>query len=161
MPKQLTQVQCDALRAFGFHRCAKSLYLQIRPHGSRSWLFRYSRNGRTHWLGLGPTELVTLATAQKMVLALRLAVLDGRDVLAEKRAGKANGDEHAPTFSECCVKYIADHAQSWRNAKHAAQWASTLKTYAEPMIGQLPVAAITAGHGADFLPPKRLSPPER
>jgi hypothetical protein len=73
MPKQLNQKQCDALHLFGFHRCAKSLYLQIRPHGSRSWLFRYSRNDRAHWLGLGPAELVTQAVARKAVLALRLA----------------------------------------------------------------------------------------
>jgi hypothetical protein len=29
------------------------------------------------------------------------------------------------------VKYITDHAQGWRNAKHAAQWASTLSTLGE------------------------------
>ena len=153
MPKDLNRSQCDALSAFGFHWCATSLYLQIRPHGSRSWLFRYSRNGRAHWLGLGPAELVTLAMARKAVLALRLAVLDGRDVSAEKRAAKTDRRKHAPTFAECCAKYIADHAQGWRNAKHAAQWASTLNSYAAPMIGQLSVAEIAAEQVAGVLRP--------
>jgi hypothetical protein len=34
------------------------------------------------------------------------------------------------------------HAAGWRNAKHRAQWRSTLVTYAFPMLGELPIAAI-------------------
>jgi hypothetical protein len=37
---------------------------------------------------------------------------------------------------------LAAHAAAWRNAKHAAQWRSTLKTYAEPVIGALAVQGI-------------------
>jgi integrase len=33
----------------------------------------------------------------------------------------------------------------WRNAKHAAQWPSTLATYVYPVFGGLPVAAIDTG----------------
>ena len=37
----------------------------------------------------------------------------------------------------------ADGARAnWRNAKHAAQWEATLATYAEPIIGALPVQVI-------------------
>jgi integrase len=43
------------------------------------------------------------------------------------------------TFKNCTEQYIAAHGAGWRNAKHAAQWSSTLKTYAEPVIGALPV----------------------
>ena len=38
--------------------------------------------------------------------------------------------------------YIASHRAGWRNAKHAAQWAATLKTYASPILGRLPLQAI-------------------
>ena len=41
------------------------------------------------------------------------------------------------------------HRAGWRNAKHAAQWESTLETYAEPVIGALPVQAIDTGAGAE------------
>lgn len=34
------------------------------------------------------------------------------------------------------------HGAGWRNAKHRAQWTSTLKMYASPVIGKMPVAAI-------------------
>ncbi|MGH8040594.1 MAG: tyrosine-type recombinase/integrase, partial [Rudaea sp.] len=36
----------------------------------------------------------------------------------------------------------AAHKSGWKNEKHAAQWTSTLDTYAYPVIGKLPVAAI-------------------
>src|ERR1700730_12342654 len=48
----------------------------------------------------------------------------------------------AVTFDQCSEKFIASHESSWRNAKHRAQWSSTLKTYASPVFGKLPVQAI-------------------
>jgi hypothetical protein len=46
------------------------------------------------------------------------------------------------TFAECAARYIAAHEKEWRNAKHRQQWESTLKTYAYPVIGTLPVAVV-------------------
>jgi len=70
----------------GQHRVDKSLYLQVREHGSRSWLFRYKRNGRSHWLGLGPLDLVSAATAKKEAMRLRLVLLDGGDPVQAREA---------------------------------------------------------------------------
>ena len=41
-----------------------------------------------------------------------------------------------------CRAYSAAHRTGWRNPKHAAQWPSTLQTYAYPVFGSLPVQAI-------------------
>jgi integrase len=46
------------------------------------------------------------------------------------------------TFDQCAAAYFKAHRAGWRNAKHAAQWSSTIKTYAEPVIGALPVQGI-------------------
>lgn len=46
------------------------------------------------------------------------------------------------TFSQCAAAYIESHRASWSNAKHALQWETTLRTYAYPVFGNLPVAAI-------------------
>ncbi|HMF06257.1 MAG TPA: site-specific integrase [Methylocella sp.] len=48
----------------------------------------------------------------------------------------------AITFKQCAESYIKTHRVSWRNAKHAAQWEATLATYAEPIIGALPVQVV-------------------
>ena len=39
---------------------------------------------------------------------------------------------------------MRSHGAGWRNAKHAAQWPSTLKTYVYPIFGHLPVQTIDA-----------------
>jgi integrase len=46
------------------------------------------------------------------------------------------------TFDQCAKAYITAHRAGWRNVKHAAQWTSTLATYASPVFGTLPVQAV-------------------
>jgi hypothetical protein len=46
------------------------------------------------------------------------------------------------TFKDCAERYMVAHEAGWRNAKHRAQWRSTLKTYAFPVLGELSIAAI-------------------
>jgi integrase len=59
------------------------------------------------------------------------------------RGTKANiAAAKAVTFDECATAYIASHRAGWRNAKHAAQWTSTLETYASPVFGKVPVQAV-------------------
>src|SRR5262249_41386035 len=41
--------------------------------------------------------------------------------------------------------YIKAYRASWRNEKHAAQWAATLARYADSIIGDLPVQLIDTG----------------
>jgi integrase len=54
----------------------------------------------------------------------------------------------------------AEHKPGWRNAKHAAQWLSTLEEYAFPYIGQKPVGEIDGPEIRDLLAEIWLSKPE-
>lgn len=63
----------------------------------------------------------------------------------------------AINFRQCAEQFIEAHKPSWSNPKHAAQWMSTLRTYAFPVIGTLPVSQITDQHGTDLIL-KILSP---
>jgi hypothetical protein len=47
--------------------------------------------------------------------------------------------------AQCAERYIEDHSVGWRNAKHAAQWTTTLERYAYPVFGSAPVQAIDTG----------------
>jgi len=57
------------------------------------------------------------------------------------------------TFQDCAVAFIEAHKASWRNTKHADQWAATLKTYADPIFGKRPVAAIDTARVIRVLDP--------
>jgi integrase len=51
------------------------------------------------------------------------------------------------TFRQCAEQYIDAHKAGWSNAKHAAQWPSTLQQYVYTVIGDLPVAHLSGRAG--------------
>jgi integrase len=159
MPRDLTTRELAGLTRIGQHRVSPSLYLQITPSGTRSWLFRYQRNGKPRWLGLGPVDLVSLAEARAKALACRRRLYEGGDPLEERRAERATAGEGL-TFEICAERYIKAHEAGWRNGKHRAQWTSTLATYAEPVLGAVPVAAIDTSMIMQVLEPIWATKPE-
>ena len=58
-----------------------------------------------------------------------------------------------PTFEALARQHIGEHRHTWRNAKHAAQWVSTLETYTFPTIGAVKVNEITRKQVVDALSP--------
>lgn len=129
----------------GLYSDGGGLYLQITKGGVKSWLFRYMRNGKARGMGLGPLHTISLAEARTKALSCRKQLLDGTDPLDQKQARKVAKkieDTKKFTFMECALAYIEAHRAGWKNAKHAAQWESTLETYAEPVFGNAAVSTI-------------------
>lgn len=96
-------------------------------------------------MGLGPLALLGLQEARAKVLEARRLRHEGIDPIEARRAARVRArleTAKAVTFTECAAAYIKAHRAAWRNDKHAAQWESTLATYAEPTFGSLPVQAI-------------------
>jgi len=85
-------------------------------------------------------------------------------VLAAERASKASEDREVvlegKAFRVVAEAYIAAHESGWRNFKHRQQWENTLKTYAYPVIGDLPVRDIGVQHVLDVLQPIWSTKPE-
>ena len=84
------------------------------------------------------------------------ACAGGIDPIAARRARRSalSAEQQAQrTFSEVAAQYIAQHEKSWKSAKHQAQWASTLRRYAEPVIGKLLVRDIRTAHVIGVLEP--------
>lgn len=143
--KRLTARTADAIRAPGYHHDGAGLYLQVTAAGGRSWVYRYTIRGRTREMGLGSARVVGLAEARERAATARRLITDGVDPL-EKRAAEdaaaAVAQARLTTFDEAADQYIASHQAGWRNEKHAAQWTATLRTYASPVFGALPVAEV-------------------
>jgi integrase len=57
-------------------------------------------------------------------------------------------------------EFIADNRNGWKNGKHRQQWTNTLKTYAYPVLGKLPVASIDTDLVLKVLKPIWLTKPE-
>ncbi|OEZ90742.1 prophage CP4-57 integrase [Duganella phyllosphaerae] len=96
-------------------------------------------------MGLGALHTVNLSEARAKAKDCRSTLLAGQDPLEVRAASKlALAAERAKlmTFDQCAAAYIAAHRGGWKSAKHASQWENTLATYATPIIGALPVAAV-------------------
>jgi len=129
----------------GFYPDGRQLYLQVSPTGTKSWLLRFARHGRERWMGLGPYPDVPLAEARHEAFEARRLLRDGIDPIEARRAARITArleEARGLTFQDCAERYITAYEGGWRNAKHRAQWRSTLKTYAFPVLGELPVATI-------------------
>jgi integrase len=129
----------------------------------RSWIFRYAVGERERKMGLGSLDTIGLAEAREKAGECRQLRLQGIDPIdhrdAERRA-QAVSTAKSITFKEAADRYIAAHRAGWRNIKHASQWASTLGTYAHPVLGSLPVQAIDTGLVLRVLEPIWTKKPE-
>jgi integrase len=155
----------------GAYPDGEGLYLRVRGPEQRAWAYRYMLRGKATWAGLGGYPGVGLAEARERADAARKLAKAGTDPVADKRAReaeklateatvKAEAVTLAHTFDKVAAAYIAAHKAGWRNAKHRQQWGNTLDTYASPVIGKLPVAAIETGHVTAILEPIWQEKPE-
>ena len=64
------------------------------------------------------------------------------------------------TFRDATRQFLAVHEAGWRNAKHRAQWRSTLEAYAFPKLGGRPVAGIDQALINETLAPVWVKTPE-
>jgi integrase len=123
----------------------RGLYLVVDGPKAAYWQLRYERHGKSHFMGLGSARLFALAEASARARRARQQIADGVDPLESRRKEQAAGrlaSLKSISFAEAAKSYFEMHGETWRNAKHRAQFLSTLSTYAFPKIGALSVDAI-------------------
>jgi integrase len=132
------------------------LLLQISRSGSKSWLLRAKVGIKRREIGLGGYPDVSLAQARERAREARDAIRRGVDPVQERKAARTAlvaAQMRSLTFEEAAMKYLAMKLVEFKNEKHRKQWASTLKKYAIPDIGSMPVDDILPRHVADMLAP--------
>lgn len=122
----------------GKHFDGHGLYLRVQPNGARQWVQRIVIRGKRCELGLGSPPLVPLARARDLALENRRLARDGGDPISARRTVQS-----VPTFNEASERFLASKLSEFRNAKHQAQWRSTLLTYAGPVLGDMRVSDVT------------------
>ena len=147
MREKLTSAFCASTIKPGYYGDGGGLYLTVKPDGRKYWCFRWRDRharyttgksagvGKLREKGLGRYGEYDVSLKQARALAgeCRQLVQQGEDPIA-KALGKL-------TFGECVARYIHVHETIWQNSKHAAQWSSSLNTYASQLMN-LPVSDI-------------------
>jgi hypothetical protein len=145
-----------------------SLYLHVTVNPTtgafrRSWILRALIGAKRVDLGLGSYPTVTLGIARDRAREARELIRQGIDPREERRKARATliaQQAAAMTFREAARKVTAIKVTEFKNAKHAAQWASTIETYANPVIASLPVGDVALEHVVSILEPIWLTKTE-
>ena len=138
MGKKLTEGAIARISDPGVYGDRDGLRLYVRASGSKDWQWRGTLHGQRLNLGLGSYPHVTLEEARQTALEYRKAARSGQD---PRRVTKPDA---VPTFAELAEEVIAMRQEDWRNgAKSADQWRASLRDYANPKIGNMPVDQIS------------------
>ena len=113
-----------------------TLFLNIAPGGSKSWIQRLAIDGKRHDIGLGGFPLVTLAEAREAAFENRRLARRGDDPLATKRRARA------PTFREAAERTFEANRARWRNSKTSSNWLQGMAKRVLPVLGDVRVDAI-------------------
>ncbi|WP_425093974.1 tyrosine-type recombinase/integrase [Tropicimonas sp. S265A] len=127
----------------GRHGDGAGLYLVVDPSGARRWIVRVTVKGQRNRkggplrtdFGLGGADVVTLNQARERALEYRRMAKSGLNP-------RFNAQREVPTFEELSRQVHIDRLPTWKNAKHGQQWLNTLRDYAFPKIGRMPVDSI-------------------
>ena len=139
---KLTKKQVEVLEP-GRHGDGNGLYLVVDPSGARRWIVRVVVKGQKNRkggplrtdFGLGGADVVTLSEARDRALEYRRMAKAGINP-------RFNATREVPNFEEFSRQVHIDRLPTWKNAKHGQQWLNTLRDYAFPKIGRMPVDSI-------------------
>lgn len=142
--KELSALEVGRITKRGRHAVGgvAGLYLDRNGDNGSSWVLRVTVAGKRELMGLGSYPEVKLASAREKARDAKRLFDQGINPKAEKKrvASELKAREaKLVTFETAALAYVKSIGPSLSNAKHHAQWASTLKTYAFPYIGDLMV----------------------
>lgn len=160
---QLTATQVQRLKAPGMYPDGAGLYLQVTGGNAKSWLLRYSLRGNAREMGLGSLRKVSLADARRKAADCHRLLEDHVDPIEHRKAARAAAaltSAKTIRFKEAAARYIVMRSKGLKNAKHAAQWGTTIATYAEPILGELSARDINVDHIHRVLEPIWTTKPE-
>ena len=143
MPKEvhnaLTPAKVKQEKRPGRYADGNGLYLHVSETGARWWIWRGTVHGKRCDRGMGSARLVSLAEAREIARTWRRIARAGGDPAAERDKGK----RESLTFEDAARRVWAEQIEANAlNAKHRQQWINSLRDYAFPTIGSLPVHAI-------------------
>lgn len=159
MGRELNRLNTLKIQKFlsdGYYHDGDGLYLQVKKSKNKSWIFRYTLNGKTREMGLGSFKYVTLAEARQKRTELKKQLINHIDPLEERKKEILNKLSIASKkidFETCAKMYINSQKVAWKNPKHIQQWENSLTNYAYDVIGKMPVDTIEHSHIMKILDP--------
>ena len=160
---RLTATAVEKKRQPGYYGDGGGLYLQVSDSVSKSWIYRYSLDGRRREMGLGAYPEITLSAAREAAAEARALRESKKDPISVRDEGRARERLRAAQgilWGKAVDQFMGAHEGSWRNRKHRQQWRNTLDAYAKPVFGGLAVSSIGTPEVTKVLDPIWHEKPE-
>ena len=149
----LTVKKIDKIEETGIYSDGNGLRLRVDKNKNKNWVFRYSIFGKSKDMGLGKYPIVTLNDARQKLVDAKKIIYDGNDPLQIKKEKQIELKRKSITFKKVSKDFIETFQVEWSNSKHKNQWINTLRTYADPIIGDLAPSEIKTHHILSILKP--------
>ncbi|MCB1528395.1 MAG: tyrosine-type recombinase/integrase [Hyphomicrobiaceae bacterium] len=130
--KKLSDRTALSLSKPGRYSDGGGLFLRVSSKSSKSFSFRWIRNGEATEIGLGPYPALSLIAARERAEEFRVALANGCDPRSVRQ-----GTSKQVTFAAAAEQYIQENEKGWKNDKHRAQWRMTLgEAYCDSILGR-------------------------
>ena len=138
---RLTQAYCR-IAGDGSHVDGSGLTLRVKGN-QRSWILRYSPDGKQVSVGMGSFPAVALGDARKMAQAIRSGKMAAptRQRTIETPEPVKELPPEIPTFQEVAAACWRMHKPTWKPA-YARTWWAKLELHVLPAIGDMPVSDV-------------------
>ncbi len=147
-----------ATAGVGNHLDGDGLYLCVAPTFRRTWVYRFSWNGRRPEMGLGAYPEVSLAQARDLRDEAKRILRSGQNPIEQRRIERRSGVD-AKTFGAVADAFLAAKSPQWRNEKHREQWRISIEDGMAALRPKM-VAAIDTEVVLAVLKPTWLEKPE-
>ncbi len=144
---KLTPLMVKNTNKIGWLADGGGLYLRVRAEGTKTWMYRQTKNKRRIDLTIAPVHTLSLADARKIAADCRLAAFEGRDIRAVLK-----GDNSDHTFEEAALAIIERRKQSWKSDKTGIKWRRCLMEHAKP-LHKKPIDQISIKDVEDVIKP--------
>ena len=145
--------EINKIKQKGIYSDGDGLRLRVDKNNNKNWVFRYSIFGKSKDMGLGKFPIVTLNDARQKLVNAKKIIYEGKDPIKLKKEKQIELKRKSITFKKIRDEFIETFQVEWSNSKHKNQWINTLKTYADPIIGDLAPSEIKTHHVLSILKP--------
>ena len=145
--------EINKIKQKGIYSDGDGLRLRVDKNNNKNWVFRYSMFGKSKDMGLGKFPIVTLNDARQKLVNAKKIIYEGKDPIKLKKEKQIELKRKSITFKKVSKDFIETFQVEWSNSKHKNQWINTLRTYANPIIGDLAPSEIKTHHILSILKP--------
>ena len=116
--------------------------VRVKPSGRKSYIVQYRTIGGTsRRLTIGPTSAFRLEQARKRARKLIVEAKDGADPASDRSDARK-----APTVSEVCDRYLAEHVRPHNSPSTAREFRRLVESCIKPALGMKKVKDVTREH---------------